>query len=198
MERRRLDKSLSGNHVPQRLVVSTVYDLPIGKGRRWASSTGFLEHVIGGLGVGLIAELRAGAPYGVVEQTNRTNTFSHAQRPNLLRDPELPGNRSRSDMLNRYFDTSAFQSAGVGQFGNAARNVGLGPGYMTFDLSLHKNWSLTERYRIQLRSDFFNLFNRPNFGSPALLLGRADFGRITQLAPGAIAREIQLSLRLDF
>jgi len=198
IERRGLDKSFSGNHIPHRYVVSSVYDVPYGKGRRWAPPSRLLDSILGGWGVGVIGELRAGAPYGVIEQTNRTNTFSHGQRPNLLRDPAIRDSRSTTDMLSRYFDTAAFQTAGVGNFGNAARNVGLGPGYIGIDMTVHKNWHLTERYTLQLRGDFFNMPNRANFGSPATLFGRGDFGRIASLSPGATAREIQLSLRLEF
>ena len=57
-----------------------------------------------------IAEFRTGAPYGMVEQTNTSNTFSAGQRPNLLRDPEISGSRSRGETIAGYFDTTAFQA----------------------------------------------------------------------------------------
>jgi hypothetical protein len=195
---RSLDKSLSGNDIPQRFVVSSVYELPFGADRRWKPKNHILDQIAGGWGLGLFAEIRAGAPYGVVEQTNLTNTFSDAQRPNLIRNPDLGGSRSRGQMVAEYMDITAFQAPGVGVFGDAPRNVALGPGAVEVDLSLHKRWRLSERFGLQLRSDFFNLPNRPNFGNPAGLAGRADFGTITALAPGATGRQIQISARFEF
>ncbi len=180
IELRKLDKSYSGNDIRHRYVVSAVKDLPHG------------------FGVGLVAEFRSGPPYGVVEQVNLTNTFSAGQRPNLVRDPNLGGGRTRGEMVARYFDTDAFQAPGVGVFGNAARNIGFGPGFIGLDVSAHKRWSLGERARLLLRGDFFNLPNRPNFSSPELYRGRADFGRIGSLLPGATGRLIQLGGRLEF
>ena len=58
-----------------------------------------LNHIAGDWGMGVITEFRQGAPYGVIEQTNTSNTFSHAQRPNLIRDPALDADRPRSEFL---------------------------------------------------------------------------------------------------
>src|SRR5262249_38076586 len=127
---RRLDKSLSGNDIRQRYVGSVVYELPFGRGKHWGIENPALNQVAGGWGLGLIAEVRDGAPYGAIEQTNVTNTFSAAQRPNMLRNPELSSGRSRADQIAQYFDTTAFQAPGVGVFGNAARNQGIGPGFL--------------------------------------------------------------------
>ena len=198
IELRRLDKSYSGNDIRHRYVASGVYELPFGKGRHWPIRSAVLDHIAGGWGVGAITEFRSGPPYGVLEQTNLTNTFSHAQRPNLIRDPKIPGDRSRGDMLAGYFDTSAFQAPGAGVFGNAPRNQGFAPGFIGIDISVHKRWALNERIGFSFRSDFFNAPNRPNFGSPGLLRGRGDFGRIASLIPGATGRLIQLSGRVEF
>jgi hypothetical protein len=80
----------------------------------------------------VIAELRSGPPWGAIEQTNLTNAFPAAQRPNLLRDPAIKASRTRAEMLARYFDTSAFQAPGVGIFGNAPPEPGFGPGMLAW------------------------------------------------------------------
>jgi hypothetical protein len=195
---RALDKALSGNDVPHRLAASAVYELPFGKDKHWRIANSALRSIAGGWGVGLIAEFRSGVPYGVTEQTNITNTFSNAQRPNLLKDPALASDRSRSEFLDQYFDVSAFANPGTGVFGNAARSVGRGPGFIGVDLSAHKRWALTERWGLLFRGDFYNLPNRPDFANPNTLQGRADFGHITSILGNSTARQIQLSLRLEY
>jgi hypothetical protein len=198
LELRRLDKSYSGSDIRHRYIVSSVYELPIGKGRRIGVTNPVLDHVVGGWGVGSIFETRAGAPYGVIEQTNTSNTFAGGQRPNLIRSPVLSGGRSRADMLNAYFDTSVFAAPAAGEFGNAARNVGFATGLVQIDLSLHKTFTLSERFRLQYRTDFFNLPNLPAFAGPNTNRGRGDFGRISRTATGTSGRELQLSLRLEW
>ena len=84
---RHLDKALSGNDVRHRLVASGVYELPVGRGKAVNLENPVANAVIGGWSLGVIAEFRTGAPYGIIEQTNRSNAFSHGQRPNRLGDP---------------------------------------------------------------------------------------------------------------
>lgn len=198
IELRRLDKSYSGNDIRHRLITSSVYELPFGHGRHWTSANRLLRAVAGDWGLGLIAEFRSGQPYGAVEQTNVTNTFSAGQRPNLLRNPDLDAGRPRSQLLSQYFDTSAFVAPGVGVFGNAPRYVAPGPGFIGVDLSVHKRWAFMERWGLVFRGDFYNLLNRPNFANPNNLRGRADFGSITSILSGSTGRQIQLSMRLEF
>ncbi len=196
IEARRLNKGLSGSDVRHRIAFSSLYDLPIGKGRNIAIDNAVLNHVIGGWTIGGILEARSGAPYGVVEQTNRLNTFSDAQRPNLIRDPNLDPGRSRADKVAMYFDTSAFQSPGTGILGTAGKTNGLGPGFFGFDASIQKLFQLNERFGLTFRTDIVNAPNVPAFGAPNQNNGNGAFGRIGAIATGSTAREIQLSLRL--
>jgi len=197
LELRKLDKSYSGSDIRLRYVGSTVYELPFGSGRRWKIPNRFLNAVAGDWGVGVIVELRSGPPWGAIEQTNLSNTYSAAQRPNLLRDPFIRGDRPRAERLLRFFDTSAFEAPGNGIFGNAPRSEGPGPGYVAFDASIHKRFRLRENLGLQFRSDFYNLPNVPNFANPAAVRGRADFGRIAAISPGTNGRLIQLGMRLE-
>jgi len=195
---RRLDKAYSGNDVPHRFIASAVYDLPFGGGRRWKIGNPVLRAIAGDWGIGVIGELRSGLPWGVTEQTNTTNTFSASQRPNLLRDPVLGDFPNRTAMLNQYFDTTAFAVPAVGLFGNAARNIGHGPGFAGIDASVHKQWPITEKLRFQLRGDFYNLPNKAIFANPNGVQGRGDFGKITSTLASSNGRLIQLSGRIEF
>ena len=128
LELRHLDKSLAGNDIRNRLISSMVYELPFGKGRKWNTDSGALNALAGGWGIGIIAEFRNGIPYGVIENTNRSNTFSHGQRPHLLGQPERLSNWRSNIRGNTYFDTGLFVAPGVGVFGSSPRNICCGPG----------------------------------------------------------------------
>jgi hypothetical protein len=122
----------------------------------------------------------------------------------------------------QYFDPTAFEVQDPGYYGNVGRNTLIGPGVSTFDFSLFKNTDLAEEVMLQFRAEFFNLFNRANFGTPNIsVFGSATFeptpcpvgdpagcdrvtgstflpttGRITQSR--TTSRQIQLGLRLVF
>jgi len=191
-----LDKSLSGNDIRHRFTVSSVYQLPVGKGRRFQSRHAFADAIMGGWSLGTIAEFRTGLPYGVVESSNRLNAFSQAQRSNLVGDPALPTDRSRAELVAGWFNTAAFAFPGNGVLGNAARNIGIGPGFASVDASLLKDFNFAERRFVQLRAEFFNLFNRANFSNPNGGRGSAAFGQISSTVNDG--RIVQFGLRVVF
>ncbi len=197
IELHRFDWSIAGSDIPKRWVSSLVYDLPFGRGKRFGLANPVVNAIAGGWGVGVIGELRNGAPWGAGELTNTSNTFSAGQRPNLLRSPILPADRPKAERLARYFDPTAFAAPEVGTFGNAARNLGYGPGLISVDASIHKTWMLREPMSLQFRTDVYNLPNRANFSNPGGSRGASDFGRVSSTLQGS-ERIVQLSLRLEF
>jgi hypothetical protein len=86
--------------------------------------------------------------------------------------------------------------------GNLGRDALVGPGFMNTDFSLTKNTRITERFNLQFRTEFFDLFNHPNFGNPVLTATSGSFGRIlsTRFPTGDFgsSRQIQLALKLTF
>lgn len=192
---RQLDKSLSGNDIRHRWVSSAVYELPVGRGRPLNISSRALDLVIGGWSVGTIVELRSGLAMGVSEQTNRLNAFSPSQRSDLVGDWRLPTDRPRNQLIDQWFNTTAFAFPGNGVLGNAARAFMTGPGSIGVDLSLLKDFRFSESKVLQLRGEFFNLPNRPNFGLPNRSRGNAAFGTIGSASSG---RQLQLGLRFVF
>lgn len=178
---RRAEKALSGNDVRNRFVLSTVYELPL-HGR-----------ITGGWSLGYIAILQQGAPVGLVMQTSNLNNFAPGpQRVNVLRDPSLPVDQRSTA---RWFDTTAVAAPAQYTYGNASRALLTGPGLMTMNLSLLKNFKVTERLTAQFRAESFNFINHANYGAPGNALGSSNFGVIsTALDP----RSNQLGLRLEF
>ncbi len=189
---RHLDKSLSPLDITHNLTFNTIWDLPAGPGRRYVNS-GPLSQIIGGWQLSILGTLFTGPVYGVVTQQNTCECASAGpQRPNILRDPDLPaGQRS----VQRWFDTEAFEQPARFTFGNAARAVGRAPGRVNFEVGIMKNFPFKERYRLQLRAELFNAFNHPNFGIPGTTFGAPTFGTINRSDPGRI---VQFGLKLYF
>ncbi|MFN7936428.1 MAG: TonB-dependent receptor [Bryobacteraceae bacterium] len=192
---RALDKSFSGSDLRHRFIVSTVYEIPVGKGKRMNINSRIADAIAGGWTLGVIAEARGGLPYGVVEASNRLNSFSSSQRSHLNGDAALSASRPRSELVDRWFDISKYAFPGDGILGNAARNTGIGPGFAGLDASLLKDFRFSEKRYLQLRGEAFNLLNRPNFGLPNGSRGNAAFGRISSSQDG---RVMQIGLRFVY
>lgn len=190
-------RGLSGNDIRHRLVVGAVYDLPIGKGKTWTPSR-WLDGIVGGWSTGIIGELHTGTPLSPIELTNNTGSYSDGVRPNLVGKPQLSSSRPRNDKLNQWFNTAAFASPSQYTFGNASRTFGEGPGLISLDASLSKDFRVGDRFAVQFRTEALNVLNHANFANPDTRNGSATFGQVTSLASGTQSRILQLALHLQF
>ena len=183
----------SGNDIRHRLTISSVYELPFGRGRRFLGGNNVVGRILGGFTMGVLGTVQSGPPFTVTTQVNNTNAFSAgAQRPNLVADPSIPpGDRT----VERWFNTGAFAQPAAGRFGTAGRGVLRGDGDILFDLSLLKNIAFSEGRRLQLRLEAINAFNHPNFGLPGDVFGAPSFGIVNSADPG---RRLQLGVRFVF
>lgn len=190
---RAAEKALSGNDVRHRLAWSSVYEIPLGKGRAMLNK-GPLAMILGGWNFGTIITLQRGSPMGLTTQTNGLGSaFTPGpQRVNVLRDPALP---SDEQTVERFFDTEAVAAPGTLVFGNSSRALLTGPGIINFDVSMLKNHSWGERYNVQFRFEAFNFFNRANFNEPGRALGAPNFGVISSAAN---PRSLQFGLKFAF
>ncbi|HEY6393297.1 MAG TPA: carboxypeptidase regulatory-like domain-containing protein [Bryobacteraceae bacterium] len=173
---RRLDKGLSGSDVPHRVVVTLLYEVRKGFLRGWK--------------MGVLETAESGPTFTVITAANTTNVFPAGPlRPNLLRDAS--GQRTVSE----WFDTSAFANPAPLTFGNSPRSGLRGAPVVTTDATVEKSFALTERWKLDLRGEFYNLFNHAIFNVPGFTLGAADFGVVSSArAP----RTAQLAARLSF
>jgi hypothetical protein len=168
-----------------------------------------MSGLIGGWQVGFIAVYTSGLPFTATlgYDAARTGTsrpdFRGGQRPDLR--PGASNNPITGDP-ERWFDPSSFAPPVAGFLGNLGRNTLSGPDYGNVDLSLVKEIetpSIREGAKLNLRFEFFNLFDTTNFDLPESERMQVfdstgvpeDVGRITSAAP---AREIQLGLKLIF
>ena len=182
---RKLDKGRSGSDIPQRAVVTFLYAVPGIAGHKLAHA------VLGGWQMGVLGVFQTGQTFTVYDSVNQSNAFiAGTMRPNLIGDP-----RSGAQSLGHWFNTAAFQSAPAFTFGGSPRSVLRGPSWNNLDLTLSKNFKVTERLSTELRGEFFNVLNHPNFDIPGHTLGNPDFGVISSAEP---ARTVQIALRILF
>jgi hypothetical protein len=185
--RRYLDKGLSGSDVPHHLLITLLYEVRQFKGNR------FVSGALSGWKVGALETIESGPSFTVVTATNQTNAFpAGLQRPNLLRDPALPSDQRT---LARWFDVSAFVNPAPLTFGNSPRSVLRGASILTTDATLEKSFFLTERWKIDVRAEAYNMLNHTNFNIPGFTLGAAGFGAVST---ARAARTVQLAARLSF
>lgn len=187
---RRLEKDVSTGNIPHVVSSGFVYQLPFAPEGGLSGWKGLLA---GGWQVAGVVRVQSGSPVAITEQPN-LNAFAGfgIQRPNRLRDPNLPADQRG---IARWFDTSAFAAAPQFTLGNSSRNPVRGPGYRTVDVMAGKTFRLTERLGTEFRAEAFNVTNTPPLGNPNGAFGTAAFGTITAaLDP----RVFELVLKLQF
>ncbi len=193
------EKSLAGFDYPETLVVSYVYDLPFGRGQTFMSGvSGPLDKLIGGWGFNGITTLQAGSPLTFSTSVNNTNSYGGGLRPNVTAGCDKSISGSAQSRLNEWFNTSCFTAPPAFTFGSESRtdpNL-RSAGVNNFDFAVFKDTSITERFKLQFRTEVFNLFNRVLFQVPNMQQGSSTFGVVTSQANNA--RLIQLALRLRF
>lgn len=180
------ERSVGSNDLPQRLVISTSYELPFGRG-----GAALYRHAAGGWQFNVIASFQSG---NVIAVTQNGTAFG-SNKPNVVGDPSLD-NPSIDGWLNR----AAFANAPAFTFGNVARNLPRtrSDGHNNIDLSLMKSFAFLERFKLQFRAEAYNFTNTPTFGNPAGNIDAGNFGVVTTQAPGTNSRAVQLGLKLYF
>jgi len=193
----RADRALSDIDIRHRTTIMGVYELPWGRGRHWGSEMPkWMDLAIGSWQVNGIATFSTGTPLGI-SASNNAGIFNMAIRANnngksaLLTGPT-------QERLTRYFNTSVFSQPTNFTFGNTGprlpdvRNDGI----FNWDLSLFKDFGITERVKLQFRGDFLNAFNTPRFSGPNTSVTSSSFGAITSQTNAP--RQIQFGLKVIF
>jgi hypothetical protein len=194
----------SGFDLTHILAVNTVYDLPVGKGRRFAINNSALNYALGNWQVNGIFSARSGLPfnvyYGASDLANTGNvSWNEYERANLVGDPHSGTcpNGSPVGTQSCFFNTSAFAVPALYTFGNSARDSMRSARYWDLDASIFKQIPLTENRRFEFRAEAFNLFNTVIFGQPGNDISNlANFGKVTGAANSA--RQLQFGAKLIF
>jgi hypothetical protein len=195
------ERGPSSLDVPFMNVTTLVYQLPFGKGRKFGSNWHpVVDAVLGGWELNTIHTVNSGTPLDVSYTPGASNDVT-GRIPDyrgvaIMRPNVTPVSGANKDTINHYFSPYAFSIPGASApFGNAGRNAFRGPDFWQWDLGVNKSFAIRERFRLQFRSEFFNVLNHTNLGIPDSNISDAAFGTIRSTFP---ARQIQLALKLLF
>jgi hypothetical protein len=198
-----LDWGLSQINLNHDFTASVIYQLPFGKGQKWGNNwNGVVNAILGNWEATVIEKATSGFPVFIIDTNNSSganleNTNDVSQiRPNQTCNPV-----SSHPTLSAWFNASCFSQPAPGELGNAGRTPLSGPDFVNTDFSLIKHFIVHERMRVDFRTEFFNLFNHPQFGSPGGNGTGADFNSPTFAAVNYTVnnpRLIQFALKLAF
>jgi hypothetical protein len=192
---RRSARGPSTFDVAHRMVLSAVYELPFGRGRRFGSDAGTaLNLLAGNWQLNSIATFQSGLPFTPTMAASNLNNAGAYQLPNRTCQGALPSDQRG---VNRWFDTNCFVAPPPFAYGNSGINILRGPGLSQVDLAVLKNIPLTERIRSQFRVEAFNIANRANFRLPNFNIGVPAGATITNTLTG-FGRQVQLVAKVDF
>jgi hypothetical protein len=187
--------ALASYDIKHRFVISYLYELPFGRGRRFASgASGFVEALIGGWQFNGITTLQSGTPLSITAN-NTAGIFGARTQPNNNgKDPRLGG--ATSERLDKAFDTSVYSQPAAFTFGNEPifSPVLRVDSVRNFDLSLFKSFPVKGSVTAQLRIESLNAFNRVQFSAPNTSVTSSSFGVISGQANAP--RQTQLALKL--
>ncbi|HKE24398.1 MAG TPA: TonB-dependent receptor [Bryobacteraceae bacterium] len=185
------EHGIASYDVPQRFVANYVYRIPLGRGSKLLAGVPVVQDVVRGWEISGVTEMQIGLPLAVT-QNNGTGGFTGTQRPEQI----APAALSRGDRtLSQWFNTNAFVVAPPFTAGTEPRFSLFGPGINNWDTALMRNFPVRERVTVQLRGEFYNTFNHPNFKNPNTTLGNVNYGKITG---DNGARVTEVALRIFF
>jgi outer membrane receptor protein involved in Fe transport len=229
------------------LILTSLYELPIGKGKRFMGNIGRgADMLLGGWQWNATMVIGSGLPFspgynncnldrdtgpcrptqngsfpmGSGKFNNQTRTVQYftpvsgtqgqplCDSPYSVVDPQdglpdydchIPGN-TKQDLHTQLIVTQAgpFTSPGIAQFGNVHRNQYSGPGEFLSDMSIFKNFTITEQVKAQFQAEFFNVFNHPIYANPSSCIDCGGNGIINSLEANSQMRQFQMGFRVTF
>jgi hypothetical protein len=205
------ERRIGDSDIPHRVVVSGIWELPFGKGRKWGSDwNGFVDAIVGGWQAQGVYQWQSGRPIDLGDR----NIYFNGDPSQLLRT-DISGKTVDATFgtTGFYFTDAAVQTNGVVDPAKqrADNRIRLGSNIRYFpsrlsgfrrqnldlwDLSLIKNFSITEKLKFQLRGEFLNAFNHPQFGDPNTDPTNTNFGKVT--SQSNLPRNVQIGLKLIF
>lgn len=200
-----LDYGRSDFDVNHRFVTSLVYQLPLGRGKRFGGNMNrAADLAIGGWQVTAITTFQKGFPYSILADDKLGLLTTFTQRANQVSGCNPNSGFHKS--INEFFNTACFVQPLAGQFGNSGRDILRGPGINNWDMGIGKDFKFTERIAFQFRAEAFNVFNHAQYGfDPVTSTGigapvdnnpnDSAYGKVIAARPGRI---LQLGGKIVF
>ena len=188
----RRNRARAGFDTPQIFQLAYVYELPIGRGKKWASSGGVAEKIASDWQISGIFSAIHGQPFSLTSSA-ALNGVGQRETPDQSGPAKKLGGIGA---LNPFYDPSVFSDPATNTYGNVGRNTLFGPGSVNMDFSLFRTFKVKERLDLQFRADASNFFNSPHFKNPNGSTGSSDFLTITSAKDDE--RQFRFGLRLAF
>jgi len=192
------DKGPSATDLPQIFSAAWVYTLPFGKGGKFSSGSRVVNALIGGWNLNGILSFNSGTAFdaGSGKDQAETGNYNYGngygyERANLVGSP-YPSSKSPAEWIN----VSSFQLPALNTFGDLGRDSLRSDWYKNLDLSIFRQFPITERFRMEFRFETFNLTNTPVWAVPVTSMEAPNFGAVTSTAN--TARQLQFGLKLYF
>ncbi len=212
---RQTEYGIAENDIQNRFALSLNYQIQYGK-----NFTGIKKQTLAGWSINTISVWQSGKPFTILNGGGNNDNTTYVDpvtgntvtenfgnravpangggrdRPNQIADPR--GNRS----LHQFFNTAAFAPQPTGTIGTTPRNSLFGPNFRHVDLSIFKDFPVTERVNLQFRAESYNISNTPSYiiplGSGNAQLGNPAFGTVTNFDPNYNPRQYQFALKAQF
>jgi hypothetical protein len=182
-------RSVSDFNVPHRFVLNYLWQLPSPK-------HGWRKAVLGGWETSAIWTWQSGFPLNITSGGDYSYSLPEVANDQAqVASPPQYTSGSESQRIAQWFTTSSFTMPQANSFGNAGRNILIGPGTFNVDFSAHKVFTFGERVKLQYRAEFFNFFNHPLFNNPDTTLTDSTFAQITSARDPRI---MQMALKFIF
>lgn len=189
---RRADWAGSNSDVRHRVNLAGNYQLPFGKGRRFATDNVVVDGIAAGWELGSLAVLQSGLPFTATVTGSPSNTGAGSRANAVAGGNPTPANRS----INLWFDPNAFTTPAAYTWGTLGRNTLRAPALFNLDFSVARKFRFMESRQLEFRTEFFNGLNHPQFALPNSTIGVGGAGSITSTQRSN--RQIQFVLRLAF
>jgi hypothetical protein len=192
---RQCDRGLAGFNVPQRLIISPIYELPFGRGKALLSNANsIMNQIVSGWQVSAIATFAKGNPFYVIAPNMTASVLADFRANRLCNGRDNLTNKNPRTNGLFWFNPACFAAPAPGFFGDSGFNILTGPGINNWDIAIAKNVTIRESFHLQFRTEFFSAFNHAQFTIPSQIsTSDPNVGRVT----GAVgAREIQFGLKL--
>ncbi len=186
-------RGLSGTDVPNVLSINSLYEIPVGRGRRFSTNNKFFDYVLGNWQINNIFTWRNGQDFTAQDGLDRANIGGGGQRANQVGNPHL-GNKT----LDEWFNTDAFALPALYTFGNAGRNTLEAQRWIDLDTSVIRSFPFWREKRIEFRAEAFNVANHPIFGIPNHDVSSNTFGAIGNNNQANTSRQMQMTARIVF
>jgi len=193
------ERALSTFDARHKLIINHTYEFPFGEERHFLNRGGVAAHVIGDWQISGVTTLRSGSPLTATVAGNESNNNGSGVFASERADATgLPVSLPRSERgTEGWFNTAAFALPPSGQLGTAGRDTIIGPGSVTFNMSLGRffTFSQEKHLRAHFSINANNIFNHPNYSGVATTIGSENFGWVTGVGG---MRSITLSMRMNF